>query len=413
MLSKLRKLYKNKEVKVLFENFISLSALQVVGMLLSLITLPYLIRILGFENYGTVILALSLIAYFKSVVDYSFRITATRDVSIYNNSPQKLNLIYSRVITVKAILLLFSFIVISGVVILYPPFYEERTVFFLTMLLLLGYALFPEWYFQGIEKMKYISILNISIKVFFTICVFIFIKEKEDYWIYPLLQSGGMIGAGLVGQYILVKKYKLKFIWLKQKRIKESFFSNFPIFVNQFFPTLYNNTSSFLLGLIAGSSYLGIYDAIKKVIDLSIAFLSVISRVFFPFINRKKHTFYIYKKLMLSLSILSVICLLSLHQLVFWYLNVKYENAIYLLLILSISIIGYALYDIFGLNYFIVKRQDKLVMKNTLIASLFGLMTAFPLIYFFGIGGAAINLCVTRWVMGGTLMVKWYKYEKN
>lgn len=413
MLNKIKDILKNKDVKVLLENFISLSALQLVGMILPLITLPYVLRVLGFNNYGIIVLASSLIAYFQAVTDYSFKITATRDVAVFRNSPKKLNLIYSKVLTVKAIFLVLSILFLTLIVLLYPPFYKERTVFFLTIPILVGYALFPEWFFQGIEKMKYITILNLSIKIFFTICVFIFIKEKEDYWIYPLLQSAGFIGAGIVGQFILIKKYKLKFIWLPIKAIKKTIISNFPIFVNQFLPTLYNNTSTFLLGIIGGTFWLGIYDAIKKIIDLNITLLNIVSRVFFPFLNRKKYAFLKYKKLMLILSVFMVVCILVSHQLVFWYLNITYDNAFYLLLILAISLIGYTLYDIFGLNYFIIKRQDKFVMKNTITASLIGFVAALPLIYFFGIFGAAINLCFARWMMGGRLYFKYLKITKS
>ncbi len=287
---------KGKDAKVLLENFFSLSALQLVGMVLPLITLPYLLRVLGFSNYGIVILAASLVAYFQSITDYSFKITATRDVAVFRNSPKKLNIIYSKVLMVKGMFLILSFLVLTAIILLYPPFYEERTVFFLTMPLLLGYGLFPEWFFQGIEKMKYISILNISIKLFFTICVFIFITEKEDYWIYPLLQSAGFIGAGLVGQYILIKKYKLKFRWLRFKMIRNTIKDNFPIFINQFLPNLYNNTNTLLLGIFTTTYLVGIYDALKKIIDLCVMILNVVSRVFFPFLNRRKDAFPKYRK---------------------------------------------------------------------------------------------------------------------
>ncbi len=413
MIKKFKNLLKNKDTKTLFENFVSLSVLQLVGMLLPLITLPYVLRVLGFTNYGLIILASSLVAYFQSVADYSFRITATRDVAIFRDSPKKLNLIYSKVLTVKAIFLIISMVILTMVILLYPPFYKERVVFFLTIPILFGYALFPEWFFQGIEKMKYITILNLSIKIFFTICVFVFIKTKEDYWIYPMLQSAGFIGAGIVGQFILIKKYKLKFIWLPIKAIKKTIISNFPIFVNQFLPTLYNNTSSFLLGIIGGALWLGIYDAIKKIIDLSIAILNIVSRVFFPFLNRKKEAFIKYKKLMLILSVFMTVCILLSHQLVFWYLNITYDKAFYILLILAISLLGNTLYDIFGLNYFIIKRQDKFVMLNTITASLIGFVLAFPLIFFYGIFGAALNLTLARWLMGGRLMYKWYKNKNN
>lgn len=410
MIKKFKDLLKNKDAKTLLENFISLSTLQVVGMLLPLITLPYILRVLGFDNYGLIILAASLIAYFQSVTDYSFRITATRDVAVFRDSPKKLNLIYSKVLTVKAIFLVLSILILTLIILLYPPFYKERTVFFLTIPILIGYALFPEWFFQGIEKMKYITILNLSIKIFFTICVFVFIKSKEDYWIYPLLQSAGFIGAGIVGQFILIKKHKLKFIWLPIKTIKKTIVSNFPIFLNQFLPTLYNNTSSFLLGIIGGAFWLGIYDAIKRIVDLSIALLDIVSRVFFPFLNRKKEAFLKYKKLMLILSVFMIVCILVAHKLIFWYLNITYVNAFYVLLILAISVIGYVLYDIFGLNYFIIKRQDKFVMKNTISASLIGFATAFPLIYFLGIFGAAINLVIARFLMGFGM---YYMYKRN
>lgn len=401
---------KNKDIKVLLENFISLSALQVVGMLLPLITLPYILRVIGFSHYGTIVLALSLVSYFQSVTDYSFRITATRDVVSHKHSPKKLNLIYSKVQTVKAIFLLLSFIVITIIILLYPPFYKERLVFFLTMPILVGHALFPEWFFQGIEDMKYITILNISIKIFFTACIFFFIKKAEDYWIYPLLQSCGFIGGGLVGQIILQKKYNLKFILLKPSIIKQTIQTNFPIFINQFLPTLYNNTSTFLLGIFSGSSLVGIYDAIKKVTELCVVLIGIFSRVFFPFINRKKSAFVKYSKMMFIIGILLAIFPILFYKPVFLYLDIHYQNAFAILTILSLSTFFVALYDIYGLNYFIVNRQDKLVMRNTVEISILGFILAFPLIYYCGIIGAALNLFITRFMMGSKL---YYKYTKQ
>lgn len=405
-------IFKEKDAKVLLENFLSLSALQLVGMLLPLITLPYLLRVLGFSNYGIVILAASLVAYFQSITDYSFKITATRDVAVYRNSPEKLNIIYSKVLMVKGLFLCLSFLVLFAIVMLYPPFYEERRVFFLTMPLLIGYGLFPEWFFQGIEKMKYISLLNIGIKLFFTICVFVFITKKEDYWIYPLLQSAGFIGAGLVGQYILIKKYKLKFYWLRFKMIKNTIKDNFPIFINQFLPNLYNNTNTLLLGIFTTTYLVGIYDALKKIIDLCVAFLNIVSRVFFPFLNRRKDAFPKYLKMMLFLGMVLAALPIIGHPLVFWYLDLEYENALLILTLLSLSLIGYTAYDIFGLNYFIVRRKDKLVMKNTILSSLIGFVLAFPLIYFFNILGAAINLMFARFMMGGGLTWNYFKSKK-
>ncbi|NKI25223.1 oligosaccharide flippase family protein [Arenibacter sp. 6A1] len=409
-MKKLKNLFKGKDAKVLLQNFLSLSALQLVGMILPLITLPYVLRVLGFENYGIIVFAASLITYFSAFTDFSFKYTATRDVAVFRDSPKKINIIYSKVIAIKTIFLLLSFLIITVIVYSYEPFYQNRLIYFLTMPMLLGQALFPDWFFQGIEKMKYITFLNIGIKLFFTLCLFLFIKEKSDYWIYPLLQSAGFICAGIVGQFILVRKYNLRLIWLRPVMIKNTILSNTPIFINQFIPTLYNNTSTFLLGILTNNTLVGIYEAIKTIVNLCVTIIEILSRVFFPFLNRKKQAFAKYKKMMLRVSIFITLgCLLS-YKLVFWYLNIYHINAFFVLAILTFGLIGYTLYNIFGINYFIIKRQDKLVMNNTIKASIISFILAIPLICYFGIIGAAINLTLARWMMGAGLL---YKYRKE
>src|SRR5690606_19313003 len=119
MINKLKNKFKSKDAKTLLENFISLSALQLIGMFLPLITLPYILRVIGFEKYGIIVFASSLIAYFTGLTDFSFQITAVRDVAVFKNSQKKLNIIYSKVITVKAIFLLLSIFLISLIVLLY------------------------------------------------------------------------------------------------------------------------------------------------------------------------------------------------------------------------------------------------------------------------------------------------------
>ncbi|MGG5599552.1 oligosaccharide flippase family protein [Myroides sp. C8-3] len=413
IISKIKEKLKNKDAKTLLENFISLSALQLVGMILPLLTLPYILRVVGFEKYGIIVFAASLIAYFQSLTDFSFRITAVRDVAVFRNSTKKLNLIYSKVLIIKGLFLLVSLLIIGTIVFLVPSFYEYKWIYFYSSLLLVGYALFPEWFFQGIEKMRYITYLNIGIKVFFTICIFVFIKKEDDYWIYPLLQGAGYIGAGIIGQFLLIKKYKLKLIWLPKKVIFDTVKKNFPLFINQFVPTLYNNTSTFLLGLLGTKSMVGIYQAIMIIINISITIIDVFSRVFFPFLNRKKDAFGNYKKLLLSISLVMSIIILVGYKLIFWYLNIHYEYAFLILLILVIGMNGYSLSNIFGLNYFIVQRKDKLVLKNTLRASLIGFVLAFPLISYLGPIGAAINLSFSRWMMGGGLYLKYLNFRKD
>ncbi|MEF9477436.1 oligosaccharide flippase family protein [Chryseobacterium sp. 1B4] len=228
-----------------------------------------------------------------------------------------------------------------------------------------------------------------------------------------MLQSAGYVGAGLVGQYLLVKKYKLKFIFLPYKLIVKTIKINSPIFINQFVPTLYNNTSTFLLGILGTPKLVGIYQAILTVVNLIVTLIEILSRVFFPFLNRKKDAFNWYKNMMLITISVMIAGVLIFNKLIFWYLHISYENAFWILTILSLGLFGYTLYNIFGLNYFIVHRQDKLVMKNTLIFSVIGFFITIPLIRYFTIFGSAISLSLVRCLIGSSLFFKWLKNDST
>ncbi|MCG7538912.1 oligosaccharide flippase family protein [Pseudoalteromonas sp. OF7H-1] len=396
-------LFKTRDGKIIVENFLSLSFLQVVTMILPLITLPYIIRVIGYEKFGLIALASSLVMYFQSLVDYSFKITAVRDLSLNRRYPKRVSLIYSRVMLIKFILLILALTLLSFIVYIYPPFYVEKELFFYTSLSLIGGVLFPEWFFQGIEKMRYITIINACIKVIFSLSVFVFIQESGDYLLIPFLTSSGLIVSGIVGQVYLHKNFRVGFVIIPIRSLIKAIKNNFYIFINQFVPNLYNNSTSFLLGVFAGNEALGVYSAILKIIDLCIVLLNVVSRVFFPFNNRNKSSFLVYKKIIFLLAFFGVTALLLVHDVIFFYLDLENYLALPLLIITGLSIFGYVLYDVFGLNYFIVNKNDKLVMKNTLFSSIFSFLLAFPLIASFGVIGAACTLLIGRLLMGGVL----------
>ncbi len=398
------------EHKTLIRNFGALSILQGLNMILPLITLPYVLRIFGTEKYGVIVLANSLLAYFQSFADFSFNITATRDVAVHRHSNRALSLIYSRVLSVKSVLVLFSFLLFLPLVLFVPQFADNKMVFLLAFPALAGYALFPEWFFQGMEEMKFITILSACIKIFFTICIFVFIHHQEDFFLYPLFNALGYIGAGLYAQYLLHSKYGLQFNFIGFRKIRQVLRSNFNIFINQFLPNLYNNSTTFLLGILTGNAAVGVYGAAKSLIEAANTGLNILSRVFFPFLNRNSGAFDKFRKLILAagIALCAGICALSVPIARIFHL--KGSNAVWMLCIMAASIVFMAMYYCYGTNYFIVKREDKLVMKNTVLASVTGFVMAFPLIMLFSGVGAALNLAMARGLMGIGL---WWKYKKE
>ena len=97
--------------------------------------------------------------------------------------------------TIKFGLLFLSFIVLLFLILCFEKFGQNSLVYFLTFGTVIGHVLFPQWLFQGLERMTYIAKLNIYTKLFFTICIFIFVRNESDLMLAPLFTSLGFISG--------------------------------------------------------------------------------------------------------------------------------------------------------------------------------------------------------------------------
>ena len=129
--------------KVLFKNFTSLSLLQIANYIFPLITLPYLVRVLGPEKYGLVSFAIAFAGYFTIITDYGFNLSATQEISINRNDKERVAEIFSSVITLKIMFFIISSLIFFAILFFISQFHEHRFLFFVTFLSVLGTALFP------------------------------------------------------------------------------------------------------------------------------------------------------------------------------------------------------------------------------------------------------------------------------
>lgn len=409
----LDKIKNSKETKNLLSNFFSLSVLQVASYVFPLITLPYLAKVIGVEKFGEIAFSSAVMIYFQTLVDYGFIFSAVRDIARCKDNKQAVSEIYSRVMWARFLLMVVAFIILVILIILVPKFYEMRLLLLLSFLLVPGHAMFPEWLFQALEKMKYITIFNVLVKLFFTISIFLFVKEKSDYILQPVFTALGFIVSGILSMLIIYKwgirlqKTSWKIIWQAIK-------SNTDLFINQLVPNLYNSLSVLLLGFYHGSIANGIFDAGNKFNSIVSSFISIVSRTFFPFLARKKEKHYIIVRInmIVSISIACLLCVFS-SSLISLFFSEEYNSAIIVLRITAISLIGLALSNVYGTNYLIVNGYEKDVRNITIFSSLVGFVFALPLVCYFSYIGAAITITLSRSLMGVLSYIKVFNIKRN
>jgi PST family polysaccharide transporter len=307
------------EKKQLLSNFFSLSVLQIFTYILPLITLPYLVRVLGSEKFGLIMFAQAFIIFFNIFVDFGFSLSATKDISVYRNDKIKITEIFSSVMIIKAILIIIAMLLLSFIVFLFDKFSKDWDLYYLTFLWVIGQALFPIWYFQGMEKMKYITIVNIISRVIFTLLIFIVIKEESDYIYVPLLNGMGFIIGGIISLWIIYKNFNQPFKIQNFNTLKYYFYESSQFFLSRISLTLYTSSNAFVLGLFTNNIMVGYYSIAEKLYQAMQQAYQPIVQALYPYVAKNKNI-PLFKKIFtisVFLNILGVIFLFFVGQYIF------------------------------------------------------------------------------------------------
>ena len=286
MLDKIKRLTNTEDKRRLLSNFMSLSVLQGANYVLPLITLPYLVRVLGPEKYGLIAFAQAFIQYFNILTDYGFNLSATREISIHRNNAQKVSEIFSSVMIIKFCLLVLSFVIMSILVFSFWKFRQDWLIYYLTFGMVVGQVLFPVWFFQGMERMKYITFLNITAKLIFTFAIFVFIRQTSDYIYVPLLNLFGYLVAGALALRIVFRGFKVGFKVPSYASLIHQLKEGSIMFVSTVAISLYTTSNVFLLGLFTNNVIVGFYSAAEKIVKALQGLWTPFSQAIYPIFSK-------------------------------------------------------------------------------------------------------------------------------
>lgn len=292
-------------------------ALQIFNTVIPLLTLPYITRILGEAGYGVFSFALNLIGYLQVFIEYGFPLSATREVVLCNGDKSKLSHVFSSVLYARLCLLLTSLLILVGVVFLFGENQLQKLCMVILSICLLGTCLQQDWMFQGMQKMKYISVINILGRVVSVILIFCLVKQSDDLLLYCLLYSVPLLFGGVVGTVFAKKAFALSFVRLSFKQIMEALKKGFFVFTTSLSAKIFGAIGITFLGFFSTDATVGIYSAIQKIPQTIMLAWSPISQVLYPISSqrmqqsfpegrkfvKKMHLLFILPFLLLSLGI--------------------------------------------------------------------------------------------------------------
>lgn len=314
----------------ILKNSFALFCLQAVNIIAPLVVLPYLSRVLGVDGFGLILLCLSACALSQVFTDFGFNLSATFLISKARGSIDYISEYVGAVFLIKLLIVM----VIIGVIIAYSltvgfDVNASMVPLYLT-LNIVAQSFIPLWFFQGIEKMKNLTIFMAVPKIIYVVLILLLIHKEDDAELVILiLFITNLISLTLTMLSIYQNGYRIKAP--SKVTVIEAFKGSLPFFLSRASVALYTSGSTFLLGAFSGLNHAAQYGASEKLYQATQSVTGPLSQALYPYMaNHQKPKLLV--KIVLSMLIpLSLGCALlfyNANDLIFIVFGEGFEQAV-------------------------------------------------------------------------------------
>lgn len=382
---------------------------QVINLVSPLFVMPLIIYKCGQDGLGRVGVGFSFALILNGIIDYGSYINGVKVISINRDNHSILENRLKAIYLSKLLLLLMVFAVISILIFTVPFLSRDKTLFFLSLIIVVGQFINPHWFFQGVENFKWISVVNVTSKVIYILLVILFIKEKTDYVFANLFFGVGAIIGNGIGLIWLINRYSFSLSGFSLKDATTIIKEEFSFSVSQFFLSMYQFFPIIMISYIGGDFMAGQFRVIDQIVTifktyLNMFFYFVYSNVCYELNLSFKKGIKVWKQynglnFILLFSIMAVFFVFS--ELILTYFKIDKTRIplmstyfrIGLLVPLLVSISQPFRQLMFAFN------ENKIYIRITIIATLLNFALLFILTKNFGLKGAFISIIVIETII--------------
>lgn len=380
------------------KNFIYQVSYELLVILLPIITSPYVSRVLGANNLGIYSYTYTIANYFVLFAALGIKNYGNREISRVRDNQEKLNVTYSGI--------LFLHLIVSGVVIICYVLYvlficdEKYRIYSAIQGIYVLTAFFDiSWLFFGLEKFKITVTRNTVIKLLSVICIFLFVRNRNNLLIYTLILAVGNL-IGQIYLWVYVKKYvKLRIVGSKE------IFRHLPQLLILFIPAIaisvYNYMDKIMVGNMSGNTQLGYYENAEKIVFVASSVIGSVGTVMLPRmsnivakgdISTRNRYLYDSMKIVSCISValaFGIVAVASVFSVVFWGEDFSDCALLLILLAVMLPIKGFA--NVLRTQYLIPSKLDKAYTLSVCTGAAVNLICNFVFIPVFSAAGAAIG----------------------
>ncbi len=398
-------------------NIASLGALQVSNFIVTLITLPYLARVLGVSAWGEVVFVQLVVNYFIWFANWGFYHGATRRVAATRKDSTGLNIIFSTVWSAQWLLTGLILTIILFVIYLFSSKITNPELYIAASGLLIGNLFMPLWFLNGMEFIKESAMIQLFIKVMALPFIFLLVNNSEDAVIYLWIETIASLIIGIISLFWIRRTFNIKFSFPVLTQIRATIREDFQLFLNTFWSSLNATLIPAALGVFGGDAALGLYNIADRARGAAITILHPISHALFPRMcylfstdsDEVKKILNLSARVLFSLSFLmSVILYILAEEIIMVLGGAEFVDSIRVLEILAFSALLTTISG-FIVNQILIPSNAYYGYTVAVFSSLvFSALMIVPMVSEFGASGASITTLLTE-LLAVTMLVFFVK----
>ncbi len=378
-----------------------------------LVVFPYISRTLLPEGIGRINYAEALINYFVLFAAMGIPVYGIREIARYRQETELLKTKLVQIFSINLVFMLLSLIVL---IILMASGMVNRDINLIVIFSsLLFFSLIDmEWFYQGTENYKFITVRNLIVKSITLILIYTMVRSPEDVKTYAVLLVLGIGGNSAFNFSFILKKYGRSFLKVFQKAFVIEAFRNHarPIVITSSMAlagSIYLSLDVIMLGNLADNTQVGYYAASMKIVRVVISIVLALTTVLLPraslHVKNKNHSDFIrlFDMGFRFILLVALPCIMGLQllsePLMVLFAGNKFQQAHEVIKSLSLIILLASLNNLLGMQVLYPLQKEKQFLVAIIIGATCSVILNVFFIPLYGAKGAAFSAVIAEFII--------------
>ena len=385
------------------KNFVYNIILTLSSYIISLIVFPYVARTLGVEAIGRVDFSNNVITYFSLFSLMGVSTVGIREIASAGDDRKKRSVIFSSILGFVLLLTAISVTLFVVSIFCFDKLYSYRNLLIIGSFSLFFTSLLIEWLYQGTEQFKYISNRTIIIRILYAISIFIFVKGRDDIYVYYFLTVMSTCVNALINLFYSRKYVDFKLSYIHLFRYAKVILS---LGVYKILTSMYTTFNFVYLGFVTSDSQVGFYSTSTKLFHILLGILTAFTSVMLPrmsaLLSRDKHEEF-KSKINYSFDLVFMFTIPIIILTVFFAPNIimllsgpGFEGAIMPMRIITPMLFITGIAQIFVVQILMPLKKDSIILLGSIIGAIVGIASNIVLVKEYGAVGTALTLLLSE-----------------